>query len=783
MGTKVRKRVFLAAFAVVISTAAFVSAQVRDTAYVPFVVNVDATVRVARGSTPVTKAVTQNVEVTLAVPLSASNIDVGISPPIVGGGDPPLGGSGGGDSIALGVINGVKGNRKAPVMVSSRNGNVVFRLSPQLYQNAEVALHSVNGKRLLRGKATASEAGKSIAASGYLTAGVYLLSVKGVDGNTFASKVAHRGGALDISVAFSNETKSPSRNLAKAMAETATVTVSASGYVDSSYSLSIEKGTGNPKQTITLRQAPVTPPSTDTTTNPPLNPPNIAKADFTETVGGVSFDMIYIPGGTFTLGCESNCQNGAAPPISGVNVSSYWIMKGEASASLWRAVVGTSHAGGTWYEAVEFACELSKKTGKNYRMMTEAEFEYAAKKYKSKLSNIGGNGMQGEEWAYNSWSADRHSGGTDPVGPSSGQHTQKTRRDADSEGSDRVTSRLIRSIDGIGPATRLVVSADMAYPPGYVPSCDIHAPVLGGEPANSYRDPRWITGDSFKWGTGSIAIGDFNLQVWEDGTAKLGSTVGQWFTSNNIAFVFVPSSGTPVKYPYIFLDDKQGSVIGEGRMMSAGGYIGRFEKKAATGTKPTVSGLKSGKDLAEAQTKFADEYKMVDMESLPKTAAAITSSYKQDSRLLDGGAAKGWFQDNTSMNGAHHYRKDVDLDAFRFTVNQAGQRAAVLAAGKWFTINNTFLRVIHDRTGYIADYLYTVAEDGTFYHNSFMGYERADFRMFKKVDNASMPRTNCGNICGEEIPKDVAPAAMYVNDREKGQSTFVPAKCPTGGCR
>jgi hypothetical protein len=741
MGTKIKKWMFPAAFAVVISAAALVSAQVRDTALVPFVVNVDATVKVVRGSSTVTKDVTKNVEVTLAVPLSASN------------------GSPGG--TITGVLDGAAGRLSAPAIVRSRNGSVAFVLSSQYYKNAEVSLHAVNGKLLMHGKASVSEAAKSMVASGYLTAGVYLLSVKGADGNIFASKIAHRGGSLDINVAFSNEVASPSRSLAKEAAETASITVSASGYVDSIYNLSIDKG-ANPKQTITLRQAPVA-----------------DKKDFTEKVGSVSFDMVYIPGGTFTLGCESGskCQAGAAKPVEGVKMNSYWIMKAEATSALWKAVMGESHAGGTWYEAIEFACELSKKTGRKYHMQTEAEFEYAAKKYKDKLSNIGGSGMTGEEWAYNSWDADKHMGGTDPVGPSSGQHTQKTRRDADSEGSDRVTSRLIRSIDGIGPATRLVVSADMDYPKDYVPSCDIHAPVVGAEPTNSYRDPRWVTGDGSKWGTGSIAIGSFDLQVWEDGTAKLGSANGQWFTSNNIAFVFVPSSGTPVKYAYIFLDATQGSVIGEGRMMSSGGYIGRFEKKTASGTKPAVSGLKSGEELAKAQTKFNDEYKMVDMTNIPATAQ------KRDSRLLDGGATKGWFQDNTSMKGAHHYRKDVDDDAFRFTVNQGGQRAAVLAAGDWFTVNNTFLRVKHAKTGYVAEYLYTVAEDGTFYHNSFMGYERADFRMFKKETNASWPQTNCGAICSQEIPKDVAPAAMYVNDKEKGQSTFVPAKCPSGGCK
>ncbi len=647
MGTKIRKWMFQAAFAVVISVASAASAAV-DTAKVQYVVNVASTIKVVvPGGETVSKAAQANVERTVAVPLPAS------SSPADGDGD------------RTGVAYGAQRSLDASALVRSRNGSVAIRLSPKSYQNAEVSLHSVNGKRVMYGK-TSATAEKSIAASGYLTAGVYLLSVKGADKNSFASRIAHRGGSLDINVAFLNDGVSPTNKLTKALADaTVSVTVSAADYEDSTYSLGVVKGTDNPKQTITLRKKAVTPP-----VDPPVTPPvDTPKADFKETVGSVSFDMVYIPGGTFTLGCESGskCQAGAAKPVEGVKMNSYWIMKNEASSALWKAVMGVSHAGGTWYEAVEFACELSKKTGRKYHLMTEAEFEYAAKKYKDKLANIGGSGMTGEEWAYNSWDADKHMGGTDPVGPSSGQHTQKTRRDADSEGSDRVTSRLIRSIDGIGPATRLVVSADMDYPKDYVPSCDIHPPVLSGEPTNSYRDPRWITGDSNKWGTGSIAIGSFDLQVWEDGTAKLGSTTGQWFTSNNVAFVFVPSSGTPVKYAYIFLDDKQGSVIGEGAFGSSGGYIGRYEKKSSSATKPTVSGLKSGEELAKAQTaKFDSEYKMVDMTNLPKKASDITSAYKQDNRLLDGGVGKGWFQDNTSMKKTLHPRNRFYLDESEF---------------------------------------------------------------------------------------------------------------------
>ena len=497
-------------------------------------------------------------------------------------------------------------------------------------------------------------------------------------------------------------------------------------------------------------------------------------SNFSDTVNGVAVDMVYVQGGTFTIGCESGTCPADANPVSGVKVSSYHIGKTEVSITMWNAVMDTnvtsfggtsgSYTGMTWYDAQEFACKLSQMTGRNYRMTTEAEWEYAAKNHLSSLDKIG----TGEEWAYNSWNS-THMGGTDPVGPNSGAYTQKTRRDAQGT-ADNITGRLIRSIEGIGPALRLAISDEMDFPPGMVPACDLHVPKMGGEPENSYRDPRWVTGSGSHWKTGSIAIGNFDLRVWDDGTARLGSTNGQWFTSNNIVFVFVPSSGSSTKFPYIFLDSTQGSLISDQSFMS-GGYIGRILKDTASNyAKPAISGLKSGAELAAAA---GDNFKMVDMVNIPESAK------QQDARLLDG-TAQGWFQDNRSAGGVHHYRKDVDPDEFRFTVNQGTSRT-MLANGKWFTVNNTFLRVTHS-TGYTTDYLYAVDADGTFYHNSFQGYERADFRMFKKTANGSEPFTaTCGSICSDEIPKGEG-ASLYAT-MANGKSTFVPAPCPTGGCK
>jgi hypothetical protein len=326
-------------------------------------------------------------------------------------------------------------------------------------------------------------------------------------------------------------------------------------------------------------------------------------------------------------------------------------------------------------------------------------------------------------------------------------------------------------------------------------------PEMGAEPENSYRDKRWVTGSDAHWTpAGGTAIGGFDFVVWEDGAALLvadksqsycsgpyaGSlsfckdVPGQWFTSNNIAFVFVPNSTTrtPTKYAYIFLDNSHGSVISDKGYANYEdmGYIGRIERKEASSryVKPAVSGLMSGKELAQAQANFATEYKMWDMANIPAAAK------KQDRRLLDG-PDSGWSQKN--VGSAHHYRKDVDLDEFRFTVNQGS--SMILANGDWFTLNNTFLRVTHPTSGYTADYLYAVSVDDkgalTFYHNSFMGYERGDFRMFTKAADGPDFNNLC-SACSGEIPKG-QDASFYSQQGATGKSTFVPAPCPTGGCQ
>lgn len=286
-----------------------------------------------------------------------------------------------------------------------------------------------------------------------------------------------------------------------------------------------------------------------------------------------------------------------------------------------------------------------------------------------------------------------------------------------------------------------------------------------------------------RWEHGSIAMGQFTLHAWEDGTARLtssyggGAVNGQWFSSNNMSLVFVPSSGSGRRvYKYIFQDPRQCAIISDERWMN-GGFVGRIVKMpvASPVSKPSVSGLMSGEELAKSQPDYNDYFVRYDFANLPESAK------KKDGRLLDG-PNYGWFQDNSTAGGVHHYRKDIDSDNFRFVVYQGN--ATNLAYGDWFTVNNTFLRITDPRNNYTSDYLYAITPGDTLYHNSYMGYEPGDFRMFgKKANNTTFP-CGTGAGCNSEISTSIG-TSMYATGQwtTRGKSTFVPPPCPAGGCQ
>lgn len=120
----------------------------------------------------------------------------------------------------------------------------------------------------------------------------------------------------------------------------------------------------------------------------------------TFTVNGVSFTMKRVEGGIFQMGATSEQGSEAEnseKPVHSVTLSSYYMGDTEVTQALWKAVMGSepTYNGGweskygrgneypayrvSWNDIQEFIRKLNQKTGKNFRLPTEAEWEYAAR--------------------------------------------------------------------------------------------------------------------------------------------------------------------------------------------------------------------------------------------------------------------------------------------------------------------------------------------------------------------------------------------------------------------
>ena len=136
--------------------------------------------------------------------------------------------------------------------------------------------------------------------------------------------------------------------------------------------------------------------------------PTIGKANYTPNVktfyaNGVSFEMVEVRGGTFRMGGTSEQGSDADSddeyPVHSVTLSGYYIGKTEVTQALWKAVMGSnpSYWKGdnlpveqvSWDDCQEFIRKLNALTGQNFRLPTEAEWEFACR---------GGNNSRGYKY-------------------------------------------------------------------------------------------------------------------------------------------------------------------------------------------------------------------------------------------------------------------------------------------------------------------------------------------------------------------------------------------------
>ena len=141
-------------------------------------------------------------------------------------------------------------------------------------------------------------------------------------------------------------------------------------------------------------------------------------SDMTFTVNGVSFTMVAVEGGTFSMGATGEqgfSSNDWERPVHQVTLSGYYIGQTEVTQELWQAVMGSNTSYYTsdsqlpvervsWSNCQDFIEQLNQLTGKTFRLPTEAEWEFAARggNMSQRYRYAGSNNVHDVAWFWSS---------------------------------------------------------------------------------------------------------------------------------------------------------------------------------------------------------------------------------------------------------------------------------------------------------------------------------------------------------------------------------------------
>jgi formylglycine-generating enzyme required for sulfatase activity len=139
----------------------------------------------------------------------------------------------------------------------------------------------------------------------------------------------------------------------------------------------------------------------------------MSEAEKARIINNLIANMVYVEGGTFTMGATSEQGNDALldeKPAHQVTLSSYYIGRYEVTQEEWQAVMGSNPSNFkgshrpveevSWEDCQEFIRRLNQKTGKSFRLPTEAEWEYAARggRKSNGYKYAGGNSIGDVAW-------------------------------------------------------------------------------------------------------------------------------------------------------------------------------------------------------------------------------------------------------------------------------------------------------------------------------------------------------------------------------------------------
>lgn len=140
------------------------------------------------------------------------------------------------------------------------------------------------------------------------------------------------------------------------------------------------------------------------TDNDPKSQQRITPVEsITTKVGNVSFEMVKVVGGTFKMGSEDKDAQSDEKPVHSVTLSDFYIGKYEVTQKQWRDVMGSDPPklnfkgcdncpveSVSWDDIQEFLKKLNSQSKTQFRLPTEAEWEFAAR---------GGNASRGYKYS------------------------------------------------------------------------------------------------------------------------------------------------------------------------------------------------------------------------------------------------------------------------------------------------------------------------------------------------------------------------------------------------